>query len=166
MVPEVGGAAAVDGDGPVDRQIPAVSPPVFNRHQENFHIPVFGDEGGNRRGQIERPGGPLQGVAHKARCYLAVVLGRGEFDQLLLRRHSGDRPDPGAVHLAPDISGGPAGVQILYAHRLQEEGLLVQLGVAAQIGRKGAFESRLAGQREIEAAHILGSAQSKGPVFV
>ena len=110
--------------------------------------------------------GALQGMSHEARRQTAVLLGGGELHRLLGGRGAGQRKDGAVRPHQPEIPGGAVVVQVFHAHRFQQKGLLVQLGVAAQIRRNAAFQPVFGSQRKIQLADLFGALQGETAVRI
>ena len=133
VVPQVVGAAAVEGHRPVGGEGEGAVGDVFHRDAEHFHIVPHRHKAGQGGMHPRRFQCAFQSVPHKARRQAAVVLGGGELHRLLGRRRAGQRKGGAVRPRQPEIPGGAVVVQVFHTHRLQQKGLLVQLGVAAQV---------------------------------
>ena len=85
VIPQVVGAAAVEGYRPVGGEGEGAVGDVFHRDAEHFHIVPHRHKGWSGRADPRRFQGALQGMPHKARRQAAVVLGGGELHRLLSR---------------------------------------------------------------------------------
>ena len=120
----------------------------------DLHVLAVGDKGCDLRAKCVTLCLPADALPHESCRQPALVLLRRKAGGLLFRRHPGGRPAALFRH-APEVSGAAAGAQVLGADRLQQKALLVQLAVAAQVRRNGAFQPRFTGQRKIKTAYLL-----------
>ena len=166
VIPQVVGAATVEGYRPVGGEGEGAVGDVFHRDAEHFHIVPHRHKAGQGGADPRRFQGAFQSVPHKARRQAAVVLGGGELHRLLGGRGAGQRKGGAVRPHQPEIPGGAVVVQVFHAHRFQQKGLLVQLGVAAQVRRNAALQPGFGSQREIQLADLFGAVQCETAVRI
>jgi hypothetical protein len=166
VVADVVGASSIDGDGGICCKFLRGFCLILNRHIQDFHIAVLGDEGSSRRGQLMYSGRPGQGLPHESRSQLAVVLRVRELLRLLFCGGSGSRVHFAAALSEPEVAGGTIIMKVLGAYRFQQKGLLVDLGIAAKAGGDGAFQPAFGCKREVQVTCIFRLSDQKTAVFI
>ena len=166
VVPDVVGAAAIQGDGCDGGQPAGLILLVAHRDAEDLHIVLPGAEGCHPGVKAQVFGGALHRLPHQAGGEPAVVLGRGKAVGFLSGRGARHREClPILVH-QPEVPHTAVAVEIFGADRFQQKGLLVDFGVPSQIGGESAFQPCLGGQGKVQITDIFRLVHGEAAVLI
>ena len=166
VVPDVVGAAAIDGHSRRRGQPAGGGAGVAHLDKQDLSVVVQRAEGGQLGLDAKGGAGAGQPVPHQPGFQAAVVLGGGEAGGLLPGGCAGGRKGRAVLADQPEVAHPAVVMQVLGADRLQQEGLLVELGVAPHGGGDGALHPRVGGQGEVQVADVLGLVQGKAALPV
>ena len=166
VIPNVVGAAAIQGNGCDGGQPAGLILLVAHRDAEDFRIVLPGAEGGDFGAEAQAIGGALHRLPHQACGEPAVVLGRGEAVGLLPGRSARHRESLSVFIHQPEVPHTAVIVKVFSTDRLQQKGLLIDFGVPSQIGGKGTFQPCLGGQRKVQITDIFGLVHGEAAVLV
>lgn len=105
-------------------------------------------------------------MPHEPGCQSALILVCGKSGGFLCGGDPGGRVDAAIIGHAPEIAYGTVVVQIFNADGFQKEAVLAEFGIAAEIGRDGAFQSCFRGEREVQITGVFRILHCKTAVCI